>query len=133
MNNDFCAEEVLRNGYKNAEKMLNKPDKIEQLLKRMKQKLDKLPFANGQFAFLPKMAMLVNNFIRKQYTRVPVTSIIAIIAAIAYFVLPIDAIPDFIPVVGFLDDIGVISLVIKQINSELKEYMDWRIQMGFDH
>jgi uncharacterized membrane protein YkvA (DUF1232 family) len=31
--------------------------------------------------------------------------------AIAYVVLPFDAIPDFIPVIGWLDDVGVVSAV----------------------
>jgi uncharacterized membrane protein YkvA (DUF1232 family) len=45
-------------------------------------------------------------------------------AALIYFVTPIDAIPDFSPFVGFLDDLGVIAAVIKFLGSELKGYYE---------
>jgi uncharacterized membrane protein YkvA (DUF1232 family) len=35
--------------------------------------------------------------------------------AIAYFVLPIDAIPDFLPVIGFTDDAAVLATAIKLV------------------
>ncbi len=39
----------------------------------------------------------------------------ALIGAIAYFVLPFDAIPDFLPVIGFTDDAAVLSGAIKLV------------------
>lgn len=48
-----------------------------------------------------------------------------ILGALAYFIMPIDAIPDFIPVVGFSDDlitiIGAISAVAIHIKDEHKK------------
>jgi uncharacterized membrane protein YkvA (DUF1232 family) len=38
-----------------------------------------------------------------------------LIGAIAYFVLPIDAIPDVLPVLGFTDDAAVVALAIRQV------------------
>jgi len=60
------------------------------------------------------------------------TSIFAIISAISYFVFPIDAIPDFIPVVGLLDDTAVVSLALHLVSKDLDDYMDWRLQVGLD-
>ena len=50
------------------------------------------------------------------------TAYLAIAGALAYVVLPIDVIPDFIPGVGFLDDMFVIGVVMKSITDEIESY-----------
>src|SRR3954469_12579282 len=41
-------------------------------------------------------------------------------AALAYFVLPLDAIPDVLPAIGFTDDAAVITALIALIGNNLK-------------
>lgn len=43
-----------------------------------------------------------------------------LIGAIAYFVLPFDAVPDFLPVLGFTDDAAVLIVALKMVSSHLK-------------
>jgi len=38
-----------------------------------------------------------------------------LVGALAYFVLPIDAIPDVLPVIGFTDDAAVLAMAIKLV------------------
>lgn len=47
-----------------------------------------------------------------------------VVAAVLYFITPIDAMPDFAPIIGFLDDFGVIAWTIKFLGSEIKEYYE---------
>lgn len=47
--------------------------------------------------------------------QVPVKAKLMLSAALGYFILPIDFIPDFAPLVGFADDLGVILLILKQM------------------
>lgn len=44
-----------------------------------------------------------------------------VMAALAYFVLPFDAVPDFIPGVGYVDDAGVLAAALAAIASNVKQ------------
>jgi len=45
-----------------------------------------------------------------------------VIAALIYFIVPIDTIPDLTPFFGYLDDLGVITALLKYLGSELMSY-----------
>jgi len=57
---------------------------------------------------------------------------VLVTVGILYFVMPIDLIPDFIPVVGFVDDAGVIWAVVKQIKTDLDNFLAWEITQAED-
>ncbi|MBM7119309.1 YkvA family protein [[Archangium] primigenium] len=42
--------------------------------------------------------------------------------AVAYFFFPLDVIPDFLPLVGWLDDLGVVSAAAWFMMRELEHY-----------
>jgi uncharacterized membrane protein YkvA (DUF1232 family) len=44
-----------------------------------------------------------------------------LLAALAYFVLPLDGIPDFFAVVGFSDDIAVLTAAFAAIRGHIRE------------
>ncbi|MFA5326452.1 MAG: YkvA family protein [Prolixibacteraceae bacterium] len=46
---------------------------------------------------------------------VPIKTKLIISAALGYFILPVDFIPDFAPLIGFTDDLGVFLLILKQM------------------
>tara|TARA_R110002167_G_scaffold110673_2_gene281284 strand:- start:1909 stop:2217 length:309 start_codon:yes stop_codon:yes gene_type:complete len=46
----------------------------------------------------------------------------AVIAALIYLVDPIDAIPDITPLIGYLDDLAVISAAIKALANQIKPH-----------
>jgi uncharacterized membrane protein YkvA (DUF1232 family) len=43
-----------------------------------------------------------------------------LIGALAYFVLPADAIPDWLPVIGYTDDAAVIAAALKLVADHIK-------------
>jgi len=42
--------------------------------------------------------------------------------AVLYFVSPVDAIPDFLPILGWLDDLGVLSAAAFYMMRQVKQY-----------
>ncbi|WP_229426606.1 YkvA family protein [Microvirga alba] len=44
-----------------------------------------------------------------------------LMGAIAYFVLPTDAIPDILPLIGFADDAAVLAAAIAQVSGSITE------------
>lgn len=47
-----------------------------------------------------------------------------VVAGLIYFISPIDTIPDIAPLVGYLDDLGVITALLKYLGSELVPYYE---------
>ena len=105
------AQEELEKGYGKAEKILKDEDKLERLLQRLEKKLKTIPKLGDILANVPIMVSLVRSYIKKEYTNIPIGTIIAVISAVAYIVSPIDIIPDFIPGVGYLDDAAIVVAV----------------------
>jgi uncharacterized membrane protein YkvA (DUF1232 family) len=44
----------------------------------------------------------------------------SLIGALAYFILPMDAIPDMLPVLGFTDDAAVLATALKLVASHIR-------------
>lgn len=72
------------------------------------------------------LIQIVKAYISKDYQEIPAGSIIAILAALIYFLSPIDILFDYIPGIGYIDDMFVLGLVLKQVDSDLKKFSLWK-------
>ncbi|MDE1165931.1 MAG: YkvA family protein [Pseudomonas sp.] len=63
---------------------------------------------------------------RGEYRAISPRALLSIVAGLMYFVSPIDAIPDWIPGIGMLDDIAVLAWVMSTLESELNAFRAWR-------
>jgi uncharacterized membrane protein YkvA (DUF1232 family) len=69
--------------------------------------------------FLPNMARLLGRLLRD--ARVPTAEKALFVAAILYFVMPVDLIPDIFPFIGQVDDIYVIALTLLRLVNRTDE------------
>jgi uncharacterized membrane protein YkvA (DUF1232 family) len=74
---------------------------------------------------VPMLVRMLKSYISREYTDIPYTSLLKILIGICYFLFVADLIPDFIPVLGFMDDAIVIGWVIRSIRKNLDEYKEW--------
>jgi len=95
-------------------------DKEEEILNKARGPLEK--FAHN----IKLLFSLIKDYASGKYREVPWTTIAAVIGALLYIFSPIDLVPDFIPVVGLLDDAAVLGLCLKGIGLDLKKYELWK-------
>ncbi len=55
-------------------------------------------------------------------SRNPLFKKLAVVIGIAYILWPLDLVTDFLPIVGWLDDLGVFGLLVFFMNAELGDY-----------
>ena len=120
------AKEELEKGYSKAEKLLKDNEKTELFLQKLEKKLKTIPKLGDALAMVPILISLVRSYIKKEYTEIPLGSIIAVLSALIYILAPVDAIPDAIPAAGLIDDALVITTCYKLVKSDVDEYIIWR-------
>jgi len=122
------AAEALEKGYSEAKELLENEDKLEKFLQKLEKKLKVIPLVGDKLSEVPALASLLKSYIQKEYTDIPFGSIIAVISALAYFVSPIDIIPDAIPGIGHIDDAFVVGTCLKLVEDDIRDYLEWRRQ-----
>ena len=124
--NEEQAKEALESGYGKSEALLNNKDELDDFLYRLEQKIKEMPLVGEEFAVIPIMISLIKHYVEGKYTTVPYGTILAIMSALIYVLSPVDIIPDFIPFVGYLDDVAVIGLCLSMVKTDIEAYDEWR-------
>lgn len=66
----------------------------------------------------------------------PIWAKTAVYSALAYFILPTDAIPDFIPITGYTDDMAAIAAAVatisQYIDDDVKALASKKLKSWFD-
>jgi uncharacterized membrane protein YkvA (DUF1232 family) len=111
---------------KHASELVKNPGKVLDELAKADKKAERQGNKIKTFMEdLKSLVRLVRAWAKGEYKEIPVLSIILAVAAIIYFVSPVDAIPDWIPVVGYIDDAAVVGFVIYSIKGDLEDFHEW--------
>ncbi|OUJ71806.1 YkvA family protein [Hymenobacter crusticola] len=112
-----------------AGKLLGKPFRVAVVLREVAAKLDDKNSNKGAIQQLVDMGRtlvaLVSAYITGSYRQIDTSTIIAGLAVLLYFLSPLDLVPDFIPVVGLLDDVALISWFISKFAEEIARFRQW--------
>ena len=72
------------------------------------------------------LVYLLRDWSKGRYPNVPPSMILLVVAALLYFLSPVDTIPDFLGAIGFTDDAAVVLFVLNALRNEIGLYRDWR-------
>lgn len=124
INANYIQEEAKNITKEDVEKVVNQSSKIWS------------KFQNGKFeAYLDEgktMLSLIKDFWKKDYTQIPWYAMTAIVFALLYVLNPMDLSPDYIPIIGYVDDITVFSFALTLVGKDLKAYRLWKEQQKED-
>lgn len=116
----------LKKGYVKAEKILSDKSKVDEILQKIEKKLKVIPNVGEKLAYIPVFGQLLKAYFYKEYTEVPLGTIIAITSALIYFISPIDLIPDVIPGIGYIDDAAVALACLSLVETDVLDFLSWR-------
>ena len=71
---------------------------------------------------------LVHAWLKGEYRDVSKKSLVVLVGALVYFLMPFDAIPDFIPVIGLTDDVAVIAMALTAAKTEVEKFREWEVK-----
>lgn len=112
-----------------ATKLLGRPFRVATVLNEVATKLADEKSKDSKFQQLFDVALTLVRLVRRyasgEYRQVPTGTLITGLAVLLYVLSPIDIIPDFIPVVGFLDDLALISWFVGKFQGEIIKFRDW--------
>lgn len=132
---DFSDEELNQALHANdieAAEIIDNPDKWESFREKVEHfmhEVYRIPVLGELVDDIVSMVQMADSYVKKEYTAVPLSSIISIIGALIYLLSPIDLIPDVIPVIGYADDAAVVLLVLRLgVGHDLVKYKLWQEQ-----
>ncbi len=68
---------------------------------------------------------MLRSWSRGEYKVTPWRTLVLSTGALIYFINPLDAIPDVLPLAGLLDDVTVIGFVIAFIKKDIDSFKSW--------
>ena len=101
---------------------INNNEKIKSLLETVKEKLHRVQQDSEErstfISHLKMVIRMIQSHFNGSYPSFSRKSILLLIFSLVYFITPVDMIPDFVPALGFTDDISILYLVLKNIGEE---------------
>jgi len=126
---DVAGSAIFKKFQQAAAGYVKQPTRLKQLLtdayKKASEKNDVGTLAHEAWETLQTMFRLIRASVSGEYTGVPNTTVLAAVAVLIYFLSPIDLIPDFIPVLGLLDDVALVAWFSTTVKAEMDKFHEW--------
>ena len=125
---------IFREALHRATRVASDPGQLSSLLGSVSDKLSDMDEnkkrVRGFFDKIRIMMRMIRAYITGDYRKIPWKSLLLITGALIYFMMPLDAIPDFLPMVGLADDISIVLLVFSSISSDINDFIEYERSAG---
>lgn len=112
-----------------AKSAIRDNDRLREVLIDVGEKLVKVGDETSEsksFVKLIKMLIrMVSSHISGSYRSFSPGTLLMAVFSLIYFITPLDLIPDFIPALGFTDDLAVTVMIMRRFTEDIDKYRDW--------
>ena len=116
--------------FEEAKKTVKDRKKLSDVLSKLAQKIQNSaansPSWNELKSKVNTLASMLQCHVSGKYKAFSNASLLLIVFALLYFIAPTDAIPDFIPALGFTDDASVLYLIYRKLNNDIERFLQWK-------
>lgn len=107
-----------------AETIAQNPDRALDVLAIIANRLEYMKRDRGRVGQLYRNSLVIGTllkaYFRGDYRVLSWHKVVMALASLLYLIYIVDVIPDFIPIIGLLDDAGVIAWVVSLLQKEIK-------------
>ncbi|TVP48777.1 MAG: DUF1232 domain-containing protein [Mongoliibacter sp.] len=110
-----------------ANEIAGEDGKLKKLIEKVKIRLEQVshnPKINEALEPILVFKRMIVAHRRKEF-KVSNRTLGLIVLGLVYFVTPLDLIPDFIPVIGYVDDLSVLLAVFGTVKDEVDDFKKW--------
>lgn len=100
-------------------------DLIHSVIEKMKKTEDRNELLSAAREKIATLTRMLRAYAGGDYKIIPWKSLVLIVAGLIYFVNPLDLIPDFIPMIGLMDDLALLFWIFNSVNNDIEEYQAW--------
>lgn len=105
---------------------------IQHAFEKLKDESSKQSIQSDVMLKVSTLVRMLKAYYKGEYKKVPSGAIMRIVGGLVYFVWILDVIPDFIPLLGFADDVAVIIWIYNGLSQELEEFESWESAKAYN-
>lgn len=118
------------------EKLLFKPMLAYALIKKAYERLISYDgigdLTEDAKTVISNMLRMVKKQLTGEYEGLPKKDLLLTLLAITYFVSPLDVLPDFLPIIGVMDDIALFMWVLGNTFEEYNRFLAWEYELAHE-